>query len=73
MSAIVRMSVFVKAECSDRVYPEIYHLACPASPPHYDHEHLWYVVVPITVSMPGFDRNTEVYGDPEVRPQNEDR
>lgn len=62
----------------------IYHLACPASPPHYqaDPEHTMLTAVLGTRNMLRLAEETgarmlltstsEVYGDPEVHPQHED-
>jgi UDP-glucuronate decarboxylase len=54
---------------------EIYNLACPASPIHYQHD-------PVQTNMLGLAKRTkakilqastsEVYGDPNIHPQNED-
>ncbi|KAJ3324503.1 UDP-glucuronic acid decarboxylase 1 [Boothiomyces sp. JEL0866] len=63
---------------------EIYHLACPASPPHYQANPIKTVKTSFlgTLNMLGLARRTkakfllastsEVYGDPEVHPQTED-
>jgi UDP-glucuronate decarboxylase len=63
---------------------EIYHLACPASPLHYQHDplHTTRTCVQGTLNMLGLARRTgaallqastsEVYGDPQVHPQRED-
>jgi len=62
---------------------EIYNLACPASPPHYQHDpiHTLKTSVIGTMNMLGLARRTgaklfqastsEVYGDPAQHPQNE--
>lgn len=62
---------------------EIYNLACPASPPHYQHDpiHTLKTSVLGALNMLGLARRTgakifqastsEVYGDPEVHPQPE--
>lgn len=62
----------------------IYHLACPASPPHYQADEIKTVKTCIegTLNMLGLAKRTgamflltstsEVYGDPEVHPQPED-
>ena len=63
---------------------EIYHLACPASPPHYMYNPIKTIKTSTsgTLNMLGlakrvkarllFTSTSEVYGDPEVHPQNED-
>jgi len=62
---------------------EIYNLACPASPPHYQRDPIRTVKISVIGSMnlldlaarlriPIFQASTsEVYGDPELHPQNE--
>lgn len=62
---------------------EIYNLACPASPPHYQHDpiHTMKTSVLGAMNMLGLARRTgakifqastsEVYGDPEIHPQPE--
>lgn len=63
---------------------QIYHLACPASPPHYQKDHIY----TLRVNFEGthnllelalqknskflFTSTSEVYGDPEISPQNEE-
>ena len=61
----------------------IYHLACPASPPHYQHDpiHTFKTSVLGTMNMLGLAKRvgapimhastSEVYGDPEEHPQRE--
>ncbi len=63
---------------------EIYNLACPASPPHYQHNpiHTNKTSVLGAINMLGLAKrqnakimqasNSEVYGDPHVHPQTED-
>ncbi|KAI8923544.1 hypothetical protein BC831DRAFT_470594 [Entophlyctis helioformis] len=63
---------------------QIYHLACPASPPHYQYNPIKTVKTSVmgTINMLGLAKRTkarflltstsEVYGDPEVHPQSED-
>lgn len=63
---------------------EIYHLACPASPPHYMHNPIKTIKTSSigTLNMLGLAKRvggrlllastSEVYGDPEVHPQKED-
>ncbi|KDQ20624.1 hypothetical protein BOTBODRAFT_183374 [Botryobasidium botryosum FD-172 SS1] len=63
---------------------QIYHLACPASPPHYQYNPVKTVKTSFmgTLNMLGLAKRTkarflisstsEVYGDPEVHPQPED-
>lgn len=63
---------------------QIYHLACPASPPHYQFNAIKTLKTSFmgTLNMLGLAKRTkarflitstsEVYGDPEVHPQNED-
>ncbi|KAJ6627416.1 hypothetical protein B0H10DRAFT_1941166 [Mycena sp. CBHHK59/15] len=63
---------------------QIYHLACPASPPHYQFNAVKTIKTSFmgTLNMLGLAKRTkarflisstsEVYGDPEVHPQNED-
>lgn len=63
---------------------QIYHLACPASPPHYQFNSIKTVKTSFmgTLNMLGLAKRTkarflitstsEVYGDPEVHPQPED-
>ena len=62
---------------------EIYHLACPASPPHYQYNPIKTVKTSVmgTINMLGLAKRvkakfllastSEVYGDPEVHPQPE--
>ncbi len=62
---------------------EIYNLACPASPPHYQYDPVQTTKTSVhgAINMLGLARRTqakifqastsEVYGDPEVHPQNE--
>jgi UDP-glucuronate decarboxylase len=71
--------------CGSRIkFDHIYHLACPASPPHYqaDAEHTLLTCVLGTRNLLRLAEQTgarfflsstsEVYGDPEVHPQTED-
>ncbi|KIY71759.1 NAD(P)-binding protein [Cylindrobasidium torrendii FP15055 ss-10] len=63
---------------------QIYHLACPASPPHYQYNSIKTVKTSFlgTLNMLGLAKRTkarfliastsEVYGDPEVHPQTEE-
>lgn len=63
---------------------QIYHLACPASPPHYQYNAVKTIKTSFmgTLNMLGLAKRTkarflitstsEVYGDPEVHPQHED-
>ena len=63
---------------------EIYHLACPASPPHYQINAVKTLKTSFqgTLNMLGLAKRTkarflitstsEVYGNPEVHPQHED-
>jgi len=63
---------------------QIYHLACPASPPHYQYNAVKTIKTSFmgTLNMLGLAKRTkarflitstsEIYGDPEVHPQNED-
>ncbi|CAE6491954.1 unnamed protein product [Rhizoctonia solani] len=63
---------------------QIYHLACPASPPHYQFNAVKTIKTSFmgTLNMLGLAKRTkarflitstsEVYGDPEVHPQSED-
>ncbi|KAF9535015.1 UDP-xylose synthase [Crepidotus variabilis] len=63
---------------------QIYHLACPASPPHYQYNPVKTVKTSFmgTLNMLGLAKRTkarflitstsEVYGDPEVHPQHEE-
>nr|KAJ3408141.1 UDP-glucuronic acid decarboxylase 1 [Polyrhizophydium stewartii] len=63
---------------------QIYHLACPASPPHYQYNPIKTVKTSVmgTINMLGLAKRvkarflltstSEVYGDPEVHPQSED-
>lgn len=63
---------------------QIYHLACPASPPHYQYNPIKTIKTSTqgTLNMLGlakrvkarllFTSTSEIYGDPEVHPQNED-
>ncbi|WP_246448832.1 UDP-glucuronic acid decarboxylase family protein [Sphingomonas sabuli] len=72
------------AELKRLRFTRIYHLACPASPPHYqeDPEHTMMTNVVGTRNMLRLAESvgarllltstSEVYGDPEVHPQNED-
>lgn len=62
----------------------IYHLACPASPPHYQYNPIKTVKTAFmgTINMLGLAKRvkarflltstSEIYGDPDVHPQNED-
>jgi UDP-glucuronate decarboxylase len=62
---------------------QIYHLACPASPPHYQYNPIKTVKTSVlgTINMLGlakrikarllFTSTSEVYGDPDVHPQPE--
>ncbi|CAG8545603.1 2320_t:CDS:2 [Paraglomus occultum] len=62
---------------------QIYHLACPASPPHYQHNPIKTVKTSVmgTINMLGLAKRvkarfllastSEIYGDPEVHPQTE--
>lgn len=62
---------------------QIYHLACPASPPHYQYNQIKTIKTSVlgTLNMLGlakrckarilFTSTSEVYGDPEVHPQKE--
>lgn len=62
---------------------QIYHLACPASPVHYQYDPIWTMKTSVlgTMNMLGLAKRTkarillsstsEVYGDPEVHPQPE--
>lgn len=68
----------------DLVVDEIYNLACPASPPHYQRDpiYTWTVSTLGVLNMLELARKngakilqastSEVYGDPEVSPQHED-
>jgi len=63
---------------------QIYHLACPASPPHYQFNPIKTIKTSVlgTMNMLGlakrvkarllFTSTSEVYGDPDVQPQSED-
>ncbi|KAH6560417.1 hypothetical protein BASA61_008835 [Batrachochytrium salamandrivorans] len=63
---------------------QIYHLACPASPPHYQYNPIKTVKTSVmgTINMLGLAKRvkarflltstSEVYGDPEVHPQSEE-
>jgi len=63
---------------------EIYHLACPASPVHYQKDPVFTIKTAVhgTINMLGLAKRTrakillastsEVYGDPEVHPQPEE-
>ncbi|KAI8901397.1 hypothetical protein BC833DRAFT_631671 [Globomyces pollinis-pini] len=63
---------------------QIYHLACPASPPHYQYNAVKTIKTSVmgTLNMLGMAKRTkarflftstsEIYGDPEVHPQTED-
>ncbi|KAI3639370.1 hypothetical protein MIR68_002900 [Amoeboaphelidium protococcarum] len=63
---------------------QIYHLACPASPPHYQYNPIKTVKTSVmgTINMLGLAKRvkarfllastSEVYGDPEIHPQTED-
>lgn len=63
---------------------QIYHLACPASPPHYQYNPIKTIKTSVmgTLNMLGIAKRTkarflltstsEVYGDPKVHPQNEE-
>lgn len=65
-------------------FAEIYHLACPASPPHYQYNAVKTIKTSFmgTLNMLGLAKRTkarflisstsEVYGDPEVHPQHEE-
>lgn len=65
-------------------FDQIYHLACPASPPHYQHNPIRTVKTSVlgTLNMLGVARRhgarfllastSEVYGDPQEHPQNEE-
>ncbi len=65
-------------------YDEIYNLACPASPPHYQKDPVYTMKTSVfgALNLLELAKNTgarifqastsEVYGDPEVHPQNED-
>lgn len=65
-------------------FDQIYHLACPASPPHYQHNPIRTVKTSVlgTLHMLGVARRcgarlllastSEVYGDPQEHPQNEE-
>lgn len=67
-----------------REVDQIYHLACPASPPHYQYNPIKTIKTSVsgTLNMLGlakrvkarllFSSTSEIYGDPEVHPQNED-
>jgi UDP-glucuronate decarboxylase len=78
---------FIKADVVDP-FPdidadEVYHLACPASPPHYQRDPIYTTKTSIWGALNALDfatkRNTkilqastsEVYGDPEEHPQTE--
>ncbi|MFH1533981.1 MAG: UDP-glucuronic acid decarboxylase family protein [Nitrospirota bacterium] len=64
-------------------FDRIYHLACPASPPHYQKDHIYTLKVNFigTLNILELARKhgskilytstSEVYGNPEVSPQNE--
>jgi UDP-glucuronate decarboxylase len=70
--------------CFELPLSEIYHLACPASPPHYQFNAVKTIKTSFmgTLNMLGLAKRTkarflitstsEVYGDPEVHPQHED-
>lgn len=63
---------------------EIYNLACPASPPHYQHNPIKTIKTSVigAINMLGLAKRvgarilqastSEVYGDPEIHPQTED-
>jgi UDP-glucuronate decarboxylase len=63
---------------------QIYHMACPASPVHYQHNAIKTLKTNVlgTLNMCGLARRTgarillastsEVYGDPDIHPQTED-
>lgn len=63
---------------------QIYHLACPASPPHYQKDHIYtlrvnfegtYNLLKLALQKNSkflFTSTSEVYGDPEISPQNEE-
>ncbi len=65
-------------------FDQIYHLACPASPPHYQKDHIYTLKVNFIGTLNVLDlarkhsakilytSTSEVYGDPEVSPQNEE-
>lgn len=67
-----------------REVDQIYHLACPASPPHYQYNPIKTIKTSVsgTLNMLGlakrvkarllFTSTSEIYGDPEVHPQNEE-
>lgn len=80
---VVRALAFsLSLECAR--HAEIYHLACPASPPHYQYNPVKTVKTSFmgTLNMLGLAKRTkarflitstsEVYGDPEVHPQHEE-
>lgn len=68
---------------ADRAYDEIYHLACPASPPRYQADPLytWEIAVLGTLNALNLAKTvgarmvnastSEVYGDPLIHPQTE--
>jgi len=51
---------------------EIYHLACPASPVHYQRDPVQLGLAKRTKARILLTSTSEVYGDPEVHPQRED-
>ena len=73
----ITMPVYIEAD-------EIYHLACPASPVHYQYNPIKTIKTSVmgTINMLGLAKRTrarillastsEVYGDPAVHPQQED-
>jgi UDP-glucuronate decarboxylase len=73
----ITMPVYIEAD-------EIYHLACPASPVHYQYNPIKTIKTSVmgTINMLGLAKRTrskillastsEVYGDPSVHPQRED-
>ncbi len=64
-------------------FDRIYHLACPASPPHYQRDPVFTTLTNVLGTLHGLERaeldgarffqasTSEVYGDPEVHPQPE--
>jgi UDP-glucuronate decarboxylase len=77
----------VRHDVVDRYYAEvdeIYHLACPASPPHYQRNPVRTLKTAVIGTMNVLDlaqatgarlliaSTSEIYGDPEVHPQPED-
>jgi UDP-glucuronate decarboxylase len=73
----ITMPIYIEAD-------EIYHLACPASPVHYQYNPIKTIKTSVmgTINMLGLAKRTrakillastsEVYGDPAVHPQKED-